>query len=157
MPNLVLFSVLWLACCLCSDSEAWGEVASVGKKGKKGRGREGKGRRREFRRDTARGRREEEKAWKISKDATVFKNENSRTTRLIWQNCYHHLPSHKCSGERAQSFKETISGSFLRTSVAFGYHGTIITKACPPKRSHKALRRKLVPIFPKVYGVGNGA
>ena len=58
-------------------------MASVGKKGKKGRGREGKGRRREFRRDTVRGRREEEKAWKISKDATVFKNENSRTTRLI--------------------------------------------------------------------------
>ena len=46
---------------------------------------------------------------------------------------------------------------FVRTSVAFGYHGTIITNACPPKGSQKSLHPKLVPIFPKVYGVGNGA
>ena len=54
MPNLVLFSVLWLDCSLCSNGEVWREMASDGKKGKKGRGREGKGRRREFRRETAR-------------------------------------------------------------------------------------------------------
>ena len=53
MPNLVLFSVLWLDCSLCSDSEVWREMDSDGqKKGKKGRGREGMGR--EFRRETAR-------------------------------------------------------------------------------------------------------
>ena len=61
MTNLVLFSVLWLGCSLCSDGEVWREMDSDGKKGKKGRGREGKGRGKEFRRETARvaeGRRE---------------------------------------------------------------------------------------------------
>ena len=32
MPNLVLFSVLWLDCSLCSDSEVWREMDSDGKK-----------------------------------------------------------------------------------------------------------------------------
>ena len=54
MPNLVLFSVLWLDCSLCSDSEVWREMDSDGKKGKRGRGGEGKRERREFRRETAR-------------------------------------------------------------------------------------------------------
>ena len=32
MPNLVLFSVRWLDCSLCSDSEVWREMDSDGKK-----------------------------------------------------------------------------------------------------------------------------
>ena len=39
---------------MCSDGEVWREMASDGKKGKKGRGREGKGRGKEFRSETAR-------------------------------------------------------------------------------------------------------
>ena len=46
MPNLVLFSVLWLDCSLFSNGEVWREMASDGKKGRKdeeGREREGEG------------------------------------------------------------------------------------------------------------------
>ena len=131
---------------------------SVGKKGKKGRGREGKGRGREFRRETAReGEGRSGKPGRFRRTPLFSKNEKleqpgpfDKIVIIIYHPINFRESGHNLSKGR---FLDRLCGQVL----PFGYHGTIITNACPPKQSQKSLHPKLVAIFPKVYGVGNGA